>query len=27
LTKFKKIYKEEGGEASNRAAGWVRAEA
>jgi hypothetical protein len=26
LTKFKKIYKEEGGQASNRAYGWVRAE-
>ena len=26
LTKFKKVYKEEGGEASHRAAGWVRSE-
>jgi hypothetical protein len=26
LTKFKKAYKEEGGQASNRAYGWVRAE-
>ncbi|MEK6407330.1 MAG: amidohydrolase family protein [Acidobacteriota bacterium] len=26
LTKFKKVYKEEGGQASNRAYGWVRAD-
>lgn len=26
LTKFKKVYKEEGGQASNRAYGWVRSE-
>jgi len=26
LTKFKRTYKEEGGQASNRAYGWVRAE-
>jgi predicted TIM-barrel fold metal-dependent hydrolase len=27
LTRFKKVYKQEGGQASNRAYGWVRAEA